>query len=394
MLFNELFYKDPYKTEYDTEVKSCKALKKGFAVILTDTIFYPEGGGQPADKGVFRLENGAGISVKDVQRNSEDEVLHYIDKELSPGTKIHEVIDWDFRFSLMQNHTGEHIVSGLIHRAFGYENVGFHMSDVITIDISGELSFEQAVEIEKQANRIIWEDTLVDITFPEDNDLDSLDYRSKKELVGKVRLIEIAEADLCACCGLHVRRTGEVGLIKILSLIRYKGGVRIEMVCGNKALSNYEESHDTVYTLKNLLSVKPYEVTDAVKRLMDESSEKSLKIAQLNSRYFDMRIKELEPENGIIITVENDLDTIELRKFCDVLNRSGKAAVSVVLKKTGDEKEAFQYVIAGNDHDMKSLAKSLNDALNGRGGGSKEMIQGTFYADLQSVRQAVFNTFQ
>ncbi|MCR4589619.1 MAG: alanyl-tRNA editing protein [Lachnospiraceae bacterium] len=394
MQFSESYYKDPYLFEYDTEVKSCKAVKHGFAVSLCDTVFYPEGGGQPADRGIFRLENGEEIRVLDVQRNEEDEVLHYTDTPIPERTPVHEVVDRDFRFSLMQNHTGEHIVSGLIHRAFGYENVGFHMSDVITIDISGELSREQAAEIEKKANRIIWENIPVDIIFPEDSELDSLDYRSKKELNGKVRLIDIEKADLCACCGLHVKRTGEIGLIKILSLIRYKGGVRIEMVCGDKALRNYEDSHDTVTDLKNKLSVKPHELTDAVDRLMAESAEKSMRIANLNNRYFEMRIRELEAENGMILTVENDLDTIELRKFCDALNKSGKAGVSVVLKSIENEKEAFQYVIAGTDHDMKSLSKSLNEALNGRGGGSKEMIQGTFYSGLDDIRQTVFSLFR
>ncbi len=397
MLFNESFYKDPYLTEADAVVKSCTPVKKGFAVILDDTVFYPEGGGQPADKGFIRLENGEEIPVTDVKRNSSDEVVHYVSGAINEGSKVHLKADWDYRFSLMQNHSGEHIVSGLIHRTYGYENVGFHMSDVITIDISGELTWEQAMEIERKANAVIWQNIPVDITFPKESSLNELDYRSKKELSGKVRLVDIEGADLCACCGLHVRRTGEIGLIKLLSLINYKGGVRIEMVCGSKALADYEAKLDSNTEIKNLLSVKPHEVTEAVKRILEESAERSARITRINQRYFELRERELTPENGLIIALEEELDGIEIRKLCERIKSGGKAGVSAVLRPLTPEdadNPSFQYVIGSTVCDLKEAAPGLNKELNGRGGGSAEMIQGTFFASYDDIRRVLRSRFE
>ncbi len=389
MEFNELFYMDPYRKESDAVVISCDASGKGYGIVFDDTVFYPEGGGQPADRGVLRLPDGTEIEVIDVRRDASDRVLHYTDTPLVPGTKVHQVIDRDYRFSLMQNHSGEHIVSGLIKKNFGYENVGFHMSDVITIDISGELSWEQAMDIERKANAVVWNDIPVNIIYPDGESLENTDYRSKKELSGKVRLVEIGETDLCACCGLHVRCTGEIGMIKLLSLINYKGGVRIEMVCGEKALMDYEAKLDSNTEIKNLLSVKPHEVTAAVKHILSESAEKSARIARLNNRYFDLRVNELKEKDGIIITREDLLDGTELRKLCEKLKESKKASVSVCLLPLPTEEPSFRYVIASKDFDLKSLAPALNKALNGRGGGSKEMIQGSFLASYDEICEKI-----
>ncbi len=393
MDFNEYYYRDPYKREFDGKVLSCTKVKKGYEVILDDTLFYPEGGGQPCDKGIITYDGGD-VKVLDVRRDEERGIIHLIDGMIPEGTEIHGVIDWEYRFSLMQNHTGEHIISGLIHRTYGYENVGFHMGDVLTIDLSGEMSWEEAEEIERKANRVIWDNREVRSVFPDEVALSTLEYRSKKELKGKVRLINIDNADSCACCGLHVKRTGEIGLIKLLSLIRYKGGVRIEMICGDKALYDYEKKLNDNTEIKNLLSVKPEETVDAVKRIMEESIEKSERIADLNARYAELKISSLSPYNGIIIDLEEGMNGIELRKFCDRLNKTGKAKVSVVLSPSGDDKKAFQYVIAGTGYDLKSLAGSLNNELNGRGGGSKEMIQGTFFASYDRISDAVFKLFR
>ncbi len=391
MDFTELFYKDPYLTENETEVISCEPCKNGFGIVLKDTVFYPEGGGQPADRGVFILENGDVLDVKDVIRDRNDLVLHITDRMIPPKTGLRTKIDWDHRFSLMQNHTGEHIVSGLVRKRFGFENVGFHMGDVITIDLSGVISREDAVLLEREANKVIWKNLTVETVYPDASMLPSLDYRSKKELEGKVRLINIRDTDSCACCGLHVRQTGEIGLIKLLSLINYKGGVRIEMVCGDKALLDYEEKTDSVTAIKNLLSVKPHEVTDAVKKVLAESELKSEKIAGLNRKYAELKIQSLTPENDVILTLEEDLNMIELRKFCDALNKQDKAGLSVLLSPAGEdpEKQGFHYVIASGKYDLKEMAKPLNEALNGKGGGSKEMIQGTFYSSLEEIEETI-----
>ena len=388
MQFTELFYKNPYTREFDSRVVSSTPDKEGFRLVLEDTAFYPEGGGQPSDTGVLVVGEES-LPVLDVRREEDDTVTHLVSKDLPKGTTVHGIIDWEKRFSLMQNHTGEHIVSGLVNRRFGYENVGFHMGDVVTIDFSGEFSPEEAEEIEIAANRVVWQDLPVNTLFPEEKELPSFDYRSKKELSGKVRLISIDNADLCACCGLHVERTGEIGLIKILSLIRYKGGVRLEMVSGDKALADYENKLKSVTRIKNLLSVKPEEVDAAFDRVMRESAEKDEKIGRINRRYIELKTKTLEPEDGIIIDVEEDMNNIEIRKLCDALNKSGKAKVSLVLTPDEAASGVFRYCMASNSPDLKELAPELNKALNGKGGGSKEMIQGSFAASLQEITDLI-----
>ena len=220
MEMNELFYQDAYLKEFDAKVIRCTACKNGFDVVLEDTAFYPEGGGQPFDTGTLD-----GIEVFNVQRDQHDVIHHYVKEALDEGKVVHGVIDWNRRFDFMQNHSGEHIISGLIHKHFGYENVGFHMGEVIQIDISGPLNWEQLMMIEREANDIIYQNIPVQITYPNNDELENIPYRSKKELQGKVRIVTIENADICACCGTHVRNTGEIGLIKILSFMKHKDGI-------------------------------------------------------------------------------------------------------------------------------------------------------------------------
>ncbi len=388
MEFNELFYKEPYKKRFEECVVRCVPEGDGYRLTLDDTLFYPEGGGQPCDSGVIIFE-GKEIKVSDVRREKDDTITHLIPVSIPVGERVSGEIDWDHRFSLMQNHTGEHIVSGLIKRSFDFENVGFHMGDMLTIDLSGEFSFEEALEIERKANEAVWKNLPVETVFPEPGELETIDYRSKKELSGKVRLISIENTDLCACCGLHVAKTGEIGIIKLLSLIRYKGGVRIEMVCGEKALKDYERKHADVIHIKNLLSVKPEEVKEAVERILKESGEKDEKISRINRRYWELKTERLEAENGLIIDIEEDMNNIELRKFCDALNKSGKAEVSLVLSPSPENPGVFRYVMASASSDLKAAVPVLNKELNGKGGGSKEMIQGTFAAQAEKIKAVV-----
>ena len=194
-----LYYEDVYKKEFTAKVLECREAKKGFHIILNESAFYPEGGGQPSDIGYL-----GDVKVKEVHEK-DGELLHYTDKPLEAGTEVQGRINWARRFDLMQQHSGEHIGSGLVHEAYGYNNVGFHMgSDVITIDLSGVLNEAQLAEIEAETNRKIWENSPVEITYPSREELDKLDYRSKKELTGQVRLVRFPGSDLCACCGTPV----------------------------------------------------------------------------------------------------------------------------------------------------------------------------------------------
>ena len=195
MEMNELFYKDAYLKEFDAVVTSCHEGKNGFEVVLDDTAFYPEGGGQPWDTGTLNDAKVTSVRKKD------GVIIHYTDKPLAEGTKVHGVIDWIRRFDHMQNHSGEHIFSGLVHKKFGYDNVGFHLHDIVTVDFNGMMTWQDALDIEREANEIIWKDEETKISFPSKEELSSMDYRSKIELDGTVRIVEFPEGDTCACCG-------------------------------------------------------------------------------------------------------------------------------------------------------------------------------------------------
>lgn len=388
---NELFYKNPYLTSFDAIVTSCETVKKGYEITLSDTCFYPEGGGQPADLGTLN-----GISVLDVQRKKDGTIVHLTDTPFETGLTIHGEIDWTHRFSLMQNHSGEHIVSGLIHKKFGYDNVGYHMSDVITLDLSGPLTWDELMEIERETNQVIWDNRPINIIYPSDAEIENLDYRSKKELSGKIRIVEIPDADLCACCGTHVYRTGEIGLVKFLSMINYKGGVRIEMVAGDLALKDYDRKLSSNQVIQRLLCLKPDEIAEGVKKILDESQNKDLKIAAINKKYNELKIASLPNDQEILLDFEDDLNGIELRKFCDSLKNSGKASISAVFcvsdANTDGEPPAISYCIGSSGPDLKKVSKELNTEFNGRGGGSSEMIQGTFYTGRKKL-EAEFSTF-
>ena len=221
-----LYYEDVYKKEFTAKVLECREAKKGFHIILNESAFYPEGGGQPYDLGILNDVEVLEVHEKD------GEIIHYTKEAIEAGSDVTGKIDWHRRFDLMQQHSGEHIVSGLVHEAYGYDNVGFHMSsDVITVDLSGVLSEAQLAEIEVETNRKIWENSEVEITYPSREELDKLDYRSKKELTGQVRLVRFPGSDLCACCGTHVTHTGEIGAVKILTVENFHEGIRLTMIC-------------------------------------------------------------------------------------------------------------------------------------------------------------------
>ena len=376
----KLYDKDPYRTEFEAEVISCEKGKKGFEIILDRSAFYPEGGGQPYDTGML-----GGVRVTEVHERKEN-VVHYTDGPLIPGTAVKGTIDWDRRFNHMQQHSGEHIVSGLIHEAYGYDNVGFHMgAEEVTVDLNGSLSWEQLAEIERAANRIVYEDVSLCVTYPTPEELKTIDYRSKKELTGQIRIVEVPGADVCACCGTHVAKTGEIGLIKFLSMIHYKGGVRISMLCGEKALLDCERKTDQINRLSVLLSAKPDGIVEAVEKLKQDGSEKEQQMAELTRQLFTMKAERYEAGDEPLLLFENGFEPVQLRQFANLLLEQEKGTVIAVCTAKADG--GYYYCIASKSQDMREFGKVLNSVLNGRGGGSSQMIQGSFSADEEQIRQ-------
>ena len=265
MITQRLFYEDSMIKNFQGRVLECREEKKGYAIRLDKTAFYPEGGGQPYDMGTLNQ-----IKVVNVQEK-EDEIWHYTEEPLKVGTVVEGQIDWDRRLDLMQQHSGEHIVSGMIHSRYGYNNVGFHMGeDTITIDFDGEISEEELKEIEWKANQYVWENHSLEIIWPDKEELETISYRSKKELTGPVRIVTWPGADTCACCGVHIKTSGQVGQIMLLSVQHFKNGVRIEMICGGRVLKYANLLKEQNRKISNMLSVKWKETAKGVDKLYQE----------------------------------------------------------------------------------------------------------------------------
>ncbi len=378
----ELFYRDPYAREFTAKVTSCEEGEKGFEVMLDDTAFYPEGGGQPADRGTL-----GDAKVLDTRRTPAG-IVHYCDKPLEAGAEVKGVLDWERRFDNMQNHTGEHVFSGLVHAKFGFENVGFHMDDdVITCDFSGVMTEEEVAGIEKACNEAIVANVPVNISFPDAETLEKMVYRSKKALTGDVRIVDIPDCDRCACCGVHVRSTGEVGLVKVISSMKHRGGTRVFFVCGIRALNDYEARIRETRAVSAQLSAKPLEISAAVERVLAESAAKDAKIAELNRTIFGLKAAAIPAQEEPLVVVEQGFTPFELRQFCVQLSEAGKAPFIAVISET--EPGVFSYVCAIPDDVLRPVSIALNKALNGRGGGAKGFVQGSWKAGEADVRKAV-----
>lgn len=377
-----LYYDSSYIKTFTAAVTGCREGKKGlWEVTLDQTAFFPEGGGQPYDTGTL-----GEARVKEVHERGE-EVIHYTDRPLTVGETVEGAIDWDRRFDNMQGHSGEHIITGCIHRRFGYDNVGFHMgSEEITIDFNGMITGEELDEMEAEANEAIYRNLPVQILTPTPEELKDMEYRSKKELTGQVRITVIPGVDVCVCCGTHVEHTGEVGLIKVLGMIHYKGGVRISLLCGRRALEYCVRRQKQVAALSALLAAKQDEVTEAVQRLKGEKERLEGELSRLRQAEAERKAAAL-PESREPLAVFEDMEPVQLRKYCNLLCEGKKGEIVLACAGKGD---GYQYVLASPAHDMRAFSKKMNGLLNGRGGGSSQMAQGTFQAGEEEIRSAFF----
>ena len=383
MSTTRLFDQDAYLGEFEATVGRSVCEGGMYRVLLDQTAFFPEGGGQPADEGTLD-----GIFVTDVQE-IDGEIWHTVEAPLEPGKTVVGKLDFEKRFSNMQNHCGEHIVSGIVHRIYGFNNVGFHMgSDVITVDFDGVLTEEQLYDVEQEANEAVLRNVPVTISYPSKEELETMDYRSKKELTGLVRIVEIPGGDICACCGTHVETTGEVGLIKLRTMINYKGGVRISMLCGRRALMDYRERLKDEIRISNLLSAKLALVPDAVEKMKNESQEKDLALGRLWQQLLEKKAESYPESTEVLAVFEEGLSPVQLRQLATMLYEKGKGKIVGVFSGNEDE-QVYQYALGSSQADMRKLSKAMNGALNGRGGGSNLMAQGTFKAAESAIRETL-----
>ena len=372
----KLYYQDPYQTTFTARVLTCEPSKGGCLVTLDRTAFYPEGGGQPADHGVL-----GGVTVTDVHEK-DGVIFHTCDKVVEPGSTVEGSIDWTRRFDHMQQHSGEHILSGLLCSLYDCSNVGFHLgADTVTIDYDRELTWEQVLEAERQANEAIWRDTPAEITFPAPDALAQLDYRSKKELTGQVRIVTFPGADCYACCGTHVRRAGEVGLIKVLSCQKFREGVRLEILCGQRAYRYLSRIYEQDHAVARLLSVKPQDAFAAVERQNAELTAAKLRMTELEDRLFALRAQSLAGR-GDVLLLEPPMRPDGARKLADTAARAAGGLAAVF----AGERDSYVYALVhAGGADISPLVKRLNAALSGRGGGRNGFAQGSVQADRTAI---------
>lgn len=376
----KLYDKDSHINEFSAKVLSCEKSGENYAVTLNKTAFFPEGGGQESDRGSI-----GEAAVLDVQI-IDNEIIHYADRPLEVGNEYDCRLNWERRFRNMQNHSGEHIVSGLVHKLYGLNNVGFHLGSEMTVDFDGFLSREQLLEIERLANQAVWENVPIRAYYPDDNELKKLDYRSKLELTENVRIVDIEGYDLCACCAPHVKRTGEIGLIKILDSFKNKGGVRIFIKCGIDALKDYNDKYSNVQRISNLLSVKQNEAAAAVDRLSDENRELKFEISNLKKRLITEKAKNFAPESEKTAVFEDNLDIKELQLFADALYKKIGGIRGVFSGEDGN----LSFAICGEEAALDLFFKSFKERFSVRGGGRNGMVQGTVIGERAEV-EGFFN---
>ena len=372
----KLFYQDSHIKTFTATVLSCEAGKHGYDVVLDRTAFYPEGGGQPGDRGTL-----GGVSVTDTHEKN-GEIVHYCEAPVDVGAQVEGVLDWDYRFHLMQQHSGEHILSGFLHEAFGYDNVGFHMgADCVTIDFNGPVSQEQMEQLEAKANRYIWENHPIGVLWPKGEELEKLPYRSKKELTGDVRIVEFPGADLCACCGVHVKMTGEIGMVKLLSCQKFHDGVRMEMLAGKAAFQYLSATYAENKKVSGLLSAKQTETATAAERMSKELADLKFRAGKLEEAVFAAKAEALAGQ-GDVLLFEEGLTPDGVRHLTDAVFKTcgGRAAV---FSKT---ETGFSYAVASSD-DIRGFVKDMNAALNGRGGGKPNFCQGSVAATREEITE-------
>ncbi|MBQ6892841.1 MAG: alanyl-tRNA editing protein, partial [Clostridia bacterium] len=374
----KLFYKDSFIKEFEATVLECRGNGNRFEIRLDKTAFFPEGGGQGGDSGMIGNAEVFDTHEKD------GEIWHYTKMPLDVGLSTKCDIDFEKRFSRMQCHSGEHIVSGIIHSLFGFDNVGFHLGDSdVTIDINGVLSEEDIRRVERHANEAVAKDFEINIFFPTKEEAAKINYRSKLEIEENLRLVEFPDYDICACCAPHVKRSGQIGVIKLLDFANYKGGVRIHMLCGMRALKDYQDRYHSVLMISNMLSAKQNEVADAVERLKSETEKLKHDTSALRRALADEMANTAKETDGNLVFFAPLLDANSLRTL---VNAAVSKCGGICAAFSGSD-GAYNFCMASKAVNLKEKSKEIGEALHGRGGGSPEMICGSSSASRAEIEK-------
>ena len=380
-----LYDRDAFAKDFVGKVISCEEVKlkdkTAYKVVLNQTAFFPEQGGQTSDIGTLDA-----AKVMDVQ--IEDEVIyHYCTSGFLIGEEVHGVIDWEHRFNNMQQHTGEHIFTGIAHNTYGADNVGFHLSDnTVTLDLNIELSDEQVDYIEKRANEIIAADVAVKAYYPNQALLGAINYRSKKEIAGAVRLVEIEGVDLCACCAPHVKSTGQVGMLKVVSFGKYKGGTRVYILCGLRALADYNRRMKLLEQSYQLLNCKDDELPEKIAGLIEDNKQLKYRISDIKSGMLTNQIETISPDLTDVTIFMEDLDAKIMRDGVNALVEKHEGLCAIF---SGNDEDGYNFVIGSRTRDCAAIATGLRELLGAKGGGSKQMAQGNVAATRNQIESTL-----
>lgn len=388
MQTEKLYYIDTHLTDFEASVLSCTPAKQeGWDIVLDKSAFFPEEGGQNADSGMlYAPAFPQGLPVLDVQIR--DGILyHTISRPLEADTAVSGKVDWKKRFDYMQQHSGEHLISGLVNRHFGYNNVGFHLGDTeVTLDFDGVLTLEQLREIEAEANQAVALDLPVHVFFPSPEELSVLTYRSKIEIEGAVRIVEFPGYDVCACCAPHVDSTGQIGLVKVTGVMKHRGGVRVNILCGFRALADYTLKQNSVSEVSVLLSAKPEAIGDAVRRLKEENSRQHGRIIELQQQLLSFQMAAVASDQPNVFLFFEALDTPAMRSAVNTLCETHPGYCAVF---AGNDLEGYQYILGSLHENCREAGVLLKEKLSARGGGSDRMIQGSVTASRAQI-EALF----
>lgn len=383
----KLYYKDSHRKEFEATVLSCgekrsaEGEKTGYRIVLDRTAFFPEGGGQFGDVG--RLDDTEVLDTRE-----KDGIIYHETKEpLEPGRKVKGKLDFEVRFDRMQQHSGEHILSGLVHNLYGYDNVGFHLgAEITTLDFNGELTKEQVRDLELRANRAVFENVPVQVLYPTKEQLKNVNYRSKIEIEGQVRIVSIPGYDICACCAPHVDRSGEIGLIKVVSCEKHRGGCRMTILCGWRALSDYQKKQERVTEVSVALSAKPEKIGEAVLHLKEQQGRTREQLNRMQELYLQQRLEELSPEERNVCIFEEELDHIAARNF---INRAMERCEGVCGVFVGTDENGYHYILGSRKIDLRVFSGALNERFQGKGGGKPEMVQGSLTGTAEEIRKMI-----
>ena len=376
-----LYDEMPYEREFEATVLACEQAEGGFKIILDQTLFFPEQGGQTSDIGAL-----GEVQVSDVQLEG-DNIIHYASGPLPVGERTQGTIDWAHRFNNMQQHTGEHIFTGLAHGLYGADNVGFHLSDnTVTLDLNIPLTDEQIENLEWRANRVIAANAMVNCYYPSPEELARLEYRSKKEIEGRIRIVEIEGVDMCACCAPHVASTAQVGLLKVIAHAKYKGGTRIYILCGLRALADYRLKQQLLQASYQALNCREEEVDTKVRELLEENKTLKYQISEIRTKTLLEKIENYPPQLQDVTIFTEGLNAKNLRDGVNALMERHEGLCAIF---DGNDDSGYSFVIGSRTRDCSAIAKGLRELLNAKGGGSRQMAQGSVQATRSELEETL-----